>query len=260
MHAWVAAGKPIHQYTEDACSTVCATCAMQIIHGVPLSQIETPTTANHADYFRYGSKYVCSACAWLFGAGKGKPGNYIATPNCMEYAVISLDSVVENKRPWIVILKDIAAMPNDTPVAGVMTTDVKPRLWPKTRIATVGRFGLYIHSADYDVSEYREFDLSACVSLIDTMCEPLANGYAKTSLYHGLFRDYARTVRDTVAAIAWEAEILPHRNKPHFLPALIAAGVTMESKRNVTTARPDSHSQPIAARSDQAGKAQFGLF
>ncbi len=133
-----AAGRPPHPYRSEPVSSVCSTCGVPITSGVLLEQIETPTTSNHADYFRFGSKHVCNACAWLFAVGKGRPGNFIATPKRLEYTVISLDSAVADKRPWIQVLPEIAALPSDTPVAGVMTTDVKPRLWPRVRLATVG--------------------------------------------------------------------------------------------------------------------------
>jgi hypothetical protein len=161
----------------------------------------------------------------MFAAGKGRPGNYIATPGAMEYTVISLESVVTDKRPWIDVLADISAMPGNTPVSGVMTTDVKPRLWPRARLATVARFGLYLHAGEYDVSEWREFSLPDCLDLIGNMIAPLTAGYAKSSLYHGLFRDYASSSRDPIKAMAWDAQLDTHRNQPHFLPALIAAGV-----------------------------------
>lgn len=235
IHTWMAAGSPEHPYTQGACDTICATCAAPITSGVPLTQIETPTTANHADYFRFGSKHICAACAWLFAAGKGRPGNYVATTGVMEYTVISLESVVTDKRPWIEVLTDIAAMPPETPVSGVMTTDVKPRLWPRARLATVAGFGLYVHAMDYDVSEWREFSLRACLDLIGQMIAPLTAGYAKASLYHGLFRDHARTARDPARALAWDAMLAQHRSQPHFLPALIAAGVTKESKKKCQT-------------------------
>jgi hypothetical protein len=257
----MAAGSPEHPYTQEACDTVCATCAATIRQGIPLQQIETPSTANHADYFRFGSKHVCQACAWMFAAGKGRPGNYIATPGAMEYTVISLESVVTDKRPWIDVLEDIAAMPGETPVAGVMTTDVKPRLWPRVRMATVGRFGLYLHVGDYDVSEWREFSLPACLDLIGNMIEPLTAGYAKTSLYHGLFRDHARSIRDPIKTMAWEEQLSAHRNQPHFLPALIAAGVTKESKKDVKpAARPAINTQPAPAGGHQHDSSQLGLF
>jgi rubredoxin len=261
LHTWTAAGSPAHPYADEQCVTVCATCAAPISSGVPLAQIETPTTANHADYFRFGSKHVCPACAWLFAAGKGRPGNYIATPSGTEYTVISLESVVEDKRPWIDVLADVAAMPPDAPVAGVMTTDVKPRLWPRVRLSTVARFGLYLHAPDYDVSEYREFSLPACLDLIGKMIAPLIAGYAKASLYHGLFRDHARTARDPARALAWDATLAPHRSQPHFLPALIAAGVTKESKQDVKpAARPAANTQPAPTSGHQHDQAQLGLF
>lgn len=260
-HTWTAAGSPQHPYSHEACDTVCATCAATITSGVPLTQIETPTTANHADYFRFGSKHVCHACAWMFAAGKGRPGNYIATPGSMEYTVISLESVVEDKRPWIEVLADIAAMPPETPVAGVMTTDVKPRLWPRVRLATVARFGLYLHVGDYDVSEWREFSLPACIDLIGKMIAPLTAGYAKASLYHGLFRDHARCSREPARALEWDAQLAHHRSQPHFLPALIAAGVTKESKQDVKpAARPAVNTQPAATGGHQPDTAQLGLF
>jgi len=197
----------------------------------------------------------------MFAAGKGRPGNYIATPGTMEYTVISLESVVEGKRPWIEVLADIAAMPGDTPVAGVMTTDVKPRLWPRVRLATVDRFGLYLHAGDYDVSEWREFSLPACLELIGKMIAPLTAGYAKASLYHGLFRDHARSSRDPARALEWDAQLTTHRSQPHFLPALIAAGVTKESKQDVKpAARPAINTQPAATSCHQPDPAQPGLF
>jgi len=252
---------PVHPYQQEACDTVCATCAAPIKYGIPLAQIETPTTANHADYFRFGSKHVCPACAWLYAAGKGRPGNYIATPGRMEYTVISLDSVVTDKRPWVDALADVAAMPPETPVAGVMTTDVKPRLWPRVRLATVGRFGLYVHASEYDVSEWREFGLHACIDLIGKMTAPLAAGYSKASLYHGLLRDYARSTRCLGSAWEWESQLAPHRSEPHFIPALIAAGVKKESKRDVKpTAGPYINPQPAATGGHQPNQAQPGLF
>ncbi len=197
----------------------------------------------------------------MFASGKGRPGNYIATPSGLEYAVISLESVVKDKRPWIDVLADISVMPPETPVAGVMTTDVKPRLWPRVRLATVSRFGLYLHAGDYDVSEWREFSLPACIDLIGKMVAPLMAGYAKSSLYHGLLRDHARSSRNPAQAIKWDAQLGPHRNKPYFLPALIAAGVTKESKHDVKpAARPTENPQPTATSGDKHDQAQLGLF
>lgn len=152
QHTWISAGQPSHPYRVEPApdNGICATCATMIADGIPLTEIETPTTANHSEFFRHGGSHVCHACAWLFAAGKGRPGNYIASSaGGIEYAVISLESVVADKRPWIHILREIATLDHDAIVSGVMTTDVKPRLWPRARLATVGHFGLYIHAGDY---------------------------------------------------------------------------------------------------------------
>lgn len=64
-HTWAAAGSPAHEYPTEPATGPCATCAAELTTGVPLAAIETPTTANHADYFRFGSRHVCPACAAL---------------------------------------------------------------------------------------------------------------------------------------------------------------------------------------------------
>lgn len=259
--AWAAAGCPEHPYQKIDTAGPCATCGAMIASGVSVSDIETPTTSGHADLFRFGTQHVCHACAWLFSAGKGKPGNYIAAGERFEYAVISLESVVEDKRPWIDILRSLCDMPPGTPVSGVMTTDVKPRLWHRVRPASIGRFGLYLHCPDYDVSEWRSFDLRDCISLIDGMIEPLTAGFSKASLYHGLLRDFARASKDMEKAVRWESMLIQQRKTPHFLPALIAAGVTKEQKRDVKPiARPAANTDPASTVSHQSNQTQLGLF
>jgi hypothetical protein len=218
--------------------------------------------ANHADYFSNGTKHVCRACSWLFASGKGRPGNFLACGNQFELLVISLESVVADKRPWMIALSELAGMPPETPVTGVMTTDVKPRLWPRARLATVGSFGLYVHAPDYDVSGWREFDLTACLAAIEVMRGPLRAGFAKASVYHGLFRDYARVCRDPAQAAEWDNLLTRHRREAHFLPALIAAGTTQEEKKDVklTVAKPDGNPKPATTGGNQPAETQFGLF
>ena len=223
--AWAAAGSPLPVFPRQACQTNCATCGSAIDFGIPLTAIETPTTSNHGDFFRFGTTHVCPACGWLFGAGKGRPGNYLATPGRFVSTVISMDSVVKSKQPWAVLLVEIANLPPDTLCTGVMTTDVKPRLWPRARLGTVGNFGLYVHCPDYDVSEWRNFSLSECLDLISFIRPILAAGFSKASLWYGLFRDCARVAKAIDAAWVWERNLIHMRASPAFLPALIAAGV-----------------------------------
>lgn len=59
QHAWHAAGRPDHGYASSDAGGPCATCAAPLASGaVALSEIETPTTANHADLFRFGARQV----------------------------------------------------------------------------------------------------------------------------------------------------------------------------------------------------------
>jgi hypothetical protein len=227
---WEGASKPqpSEKYKiEQGIAGSCATCGAEMAgKGVTIASIESSTFSNHADFFKYGAKrHVCMACAWLYGAGKGRPGNFIATPLSYEEAVISLDSVVKDKRPWLSILSDIAAMPSNTPVTGVMTTDVKPRLWPRCHTKTVGAFGLYVHCPDYDVSAHIDFDLAQCLAFTDAMIPILSDGYAKASLWHGLLRDYKRASKDMRLTIARENTLREMRQSPAFLPALLVSGV-----------------------------------
>lgn len=259
-HAWTAAGRPPHGYRETEQDTHCCTCASPIIRGVPVDEVETSTMGNHADYFAYATRHVCPACAWLFGIGKGRPGNYIAAGDRYEEAVISLESVVESKRPWLAILRDLQGAPPEMPLCGVMTTDVKPRLWPRTRMATRARFGLYIHAPDYDASGYIAFDLDDALTIIETMLPVLRAGYAKASLYHGLLRDYARAEADPAQALAWETQLAPLRRSPAYLPALIAAGVTQEEKSDVKTLRSDRVPKSAAKTGHPSPPAQLELF
>lgn len=257
--AWNAVGSPevAGSVTGPA---LCSVCGSADSSSVPLCAIETPTMGAHADIFRYGGQSVCRACAWLFAAGKGAPGNFVVAGTSLEYAVISLESVVETKRPWLHILRDLATLDLSTPTTGVMTTDVKPRLWPRMRLATVGSFGLYLHAPDYDVSQWWEFSLAECLAITETMQAPLVAGFAKASLFFGLFRDYARTSKRLDETAAWERDLSNLRRSPAFLPALIAAGITKGEKHDVKCNRTDRHVESAPAGSHQPAETQPGLF
>lgn len=230
------ARSPDVERIEDV-SGVCATCAAEINQGVPIGRIENPTFSQHADFLRY-SKHVCAGCAWLYWAGKGKPGNFIAVGDKYQQLVISHESVVEDKEPWFSALNRIALLPPETLVCGVLTTDVKPRLWPRTKLATVGRFGLYMHAPDYDLSAFVDFDLSECLRISALMREPLVAGYSKASIYHGLLTDFNRSSKYLARSFGWESELKECRGNPAFIPALLISGVTKEDKKDVRSERP----------------------
>lgn len=224
IHTWNAAGRPPHPCESENILSRCSICSSEITEGVKVSDIETPSMSDHSSIFRFGD-HVCNACAWLFSLGRGKPGNYIAIDGKFEYVVISQNSVVENKRPWSDVFIDIANLNPDTVVTGVMTTNVKPRLWHKARLATIGNFGLYIHDLEHDISGWVEFDLIDCIKLMELMNEALSYGFSKNNIYYGLANNYEKFKRNPEKTIELERMIGESRNCTHFIPALIASGI-----------------------------------
>ena len=227
---------------------------------VPAKRIIKSTTVGDSQLFRFRqATHFCIPCAWLMELGKGRPGNFIAsTPMGFELAVISIKSVVQDKRPLLHIVRDIAQLPPETQITGVLTTDVKPRLWHRCQIATVGDFGLYVHAPDYDVSEWRHLDLPTLLSTIDDLLPILRAGYAKSAAYHSLFNDYKRASRDPAETLRLESTLARLRQRPEFLPALLMAGVTKEEKR--AHAKPARHIDTAPADSGETDTAQLGLF
>src|SRR5581483_8085406 len=123
---WRAAGEPPAKWPLESASGVCATCGDSLGAGIPVEAIAGETFAMHADYLRYGT-HVCPACGWLYSDAKQHHRN---------------------------VLEVAATQAPDTVLSGVLTTDPKPRCWPRARLASVGRFGLYVHAPDWDTSQY----------------------------------------------------------------------------------------------------------
>lgn len=244
-------------------NTLCSTCGAAIQPGaesVPISSFDNKAFSNHHESFRFGGAYVCLSCAWLYGAGPSKPGNFVATPDAFTQTVISLESVVADKAPWLHTLRKMASLPPDTPVTGVLTTDVKIRLWPRILPATIGNFGLYVHSPDHDFSQFVYFDLSACLDLIESMIPMLKEGFAKASLWYGLSRDFHRFSRNPARSLEWESYLQKHRHLPEFLPAVLIAGVTKEEKKSEPSKRTAGDTPAASAASHHPAQDQLGLF
>lgn len=262
---WSASGYPeINKFETEAAQTesICGTCGTLIFandRAVAISSIDNKAFSERHESFKYPSLYICQACAWLYGAGRSKPGNFFCTPGQFEQTVISLDSVVEDKRPWLHVLKEAVSFPSSTPCAGVLTTDVKPRLWPRAQMSSIGNFGLFVHAPDYDTSHFISFDLQECLQIIELVRPALLAGFAKASLYHGLLRDYQRFFKNPETALSVEQSISELRKSPAFLPAILMAGVTKEEIKNATTSITTGQPEPAPARRDQDSQAQLGL-
>lgn len=197
----------------------CATCGQHTRQAVNQNDINNPTFSQHGDFLK--GEWVCPACTFMYRQGKARPGNYLAIEgHGFNYLAISAEG---DKKSWNEMLADLVKLPKNTKVTGVLTTDVKPRLFPRAQLATVGDFGLYIHAGDYDVSEYRDFDLDDCLQAIDLINEALSLKFTKGSIASNLFDYFKIATKDLAVTQDLELRLSKIRDNPAFIPALIIA-------------------------------------
>lgn len=228
-----ASGEPPHKYVEEEHQGSCATCASPLAHGVDMAQINNPTFSNHSEFFKFGT-HVCRACAWMYGDPKRTHRNVLCVGDELWWPMISVESATDERPSWMGLLALLFHEPEDyppgTPVTGVLTTDPKPRMWPRMRVGALGGFGLYVHAPDYDVSGWRDLDLGILRDVSGVVRDALLLGFAKTRIYHGLPGDYAKARKDPARIISLEEQLRLVRSWPEFVPALLATGVTKEEK------------------------------
>ena len=197
----------------------CATCGQHTRQAVNQNDINNPTFSRHGDFLK--GEWVCPACTFMYRQGKARPGNYLAIEgHGFNYLAISAEG---DKKSWNEMLAELVKLPKHTKVTGVLTTDVKPRLFPRAQLATVGDFGLYIHAGDYDVSEYRDFDLDDCLQAIDLINEALSLKFTKGSIASNLFDYFKIATKDLAVTQDLELRLSKIRDNPAFIPALIIA-------------------------------------
>ena len=245
---WSAAGSPAPKWGLEPASGYCATCGAPLEMGVHHKRINSPTFSQHADYFRY-SNHVCVACAWLYGLGRARPGNFLVVGNRVWWPVISPDSETDDRPTWMRAFREASRMEARLPVTGVITTDVKPRLWPRARVASVSAFGIYVHAPEYDVSEWVEFDLARLIDAVDEIRHALKMGFSKTDVFLGLWRNFKRMKQWGKEGVEVEKKLSALRHEAYFVPALVAAGVKKEEKRG--TARGIDANRKARSESDQ---------
>lgn len=242
---WRNAGEPPHRYREEAYVGPCATCAAAISTGISTEQINNPTFSNHAEFFRFGT-HVCRGCAWLYGIGKGRPGNIMAAGDALYRPVISKKSATEERPTWLEVLGGLSEVSSGDWVAGVLTTDTKPRVWPRMRLASLGDFGLYIHAPEYSVSEYRSFALADLLDTSGVIRGSLDMGFTKQRIHAGLLSDFSRAKKNMKEVMQLEMLLQTLRHRPEFIPALIATYKGLDKENEV---------HGVSGRTDGAGEA-----
>jgi hypothetical protein len=234
-----------------------------LTEGVPTARIENPAFSSHADMFRFGS-HVCPACAYLYSYPKRTHRNVLAIGDRTYWPMLGWDSATAERPTWWDLLHTLAEMPAETPVAGVMTTDPHPRLWPRTRLATVGRFGLYVHDPRYNVSSFIAAPLAEIVVSARLIQHALHQGWNKRACTISLWHDYARARRHLPFVVQHEPLLAAARQQPSFVIARLVAGIPTQEATHGSEPQSDSGParQPHASRAArrEAHQDQLGLF
>jgi hypothetical protein len=221
-----AGNQPLEKFKTEPHEGLCATCGSKISDGVPNKEIAGTTFSQHADFLRFGT-HICVSCAWLYQ--ESNLGNVIALGNDVYRPLIAVDAAREqNRMSWRGVFREAATREVGTPVAGILTTDVKPRFFPRVRMASIKQFGLYVHCPDYDVSEYRTFDLIRTLELIDVIQQALKLGFSKRACFFGLMRDFKRAQQQFESILELESRLQMARLESAFIPALLASSKETE--------------------------------
>lgn len=233
---WAAAGRPAPEgktgatYRLEAAAGLCATCAAPIAEGVPVmprrgvAGIDNETFHGHAEYFRFGT-HVCAACAWLYGDPKRTHRSVVAIGGSLWWP--KLGPAAEGRPRWRTVLADLAGCGHTAPgtlVAGVLTTDPKPRLWPRMTLSMAAAPELYVHSPDHDWSRPTAIDPDAVRAALFLVDEALASGASRRACWHGLLG--SQKLVDAAGLdrlLQIDAALAPLRGGPTLLAACLVA-------------------------------------
>jgi hypothetical protein len=226
---WKAMGSPKPKWSCESVNGRCATCGQTITEGVSRKIIESVTYSQQADYMKYGD-YNCLACAWLNSDPKNNHRGVIVVGDQIWWPMISLESSTPDRHQWLDVICDIGKYADETPVTGCITTDPKPRLWPRYKLSTIGSFGLYIHAPDYDQSGFLQIDRGKLIRISMLIKSALEMKYSKRSVYLSLLNDFKITEKHPVESMNLERRLKELRKTNEFIPALLITQIKKEDK------------------------------
>lgn len=219
-------GKTGAKYAFEGCEGVCATCCHPIASGVPahprrgVTGILNATFSGHAEYLAHGT-HVCAGCAWMYGQPKISHRAVLTLGGRSWWPTISQD--MEGRPKWREILREASDLPPDAPMTGVLTTDPKPRFWPRVRLASIARPGLYVHWPDFDISRWVDFEFAAFWTCLGVVDEARALGMTKRECMLGGCTSRLVDKRGIVAVMDMEARLAALRPDPSFSIAVVLA-------------------------------------
>lgn len=220
-------GKTGSRYRFEPAPGRCATCGTEIAEGVPfaprrgIAGIDNDTFSGHAEYARWGS-HVCPACAWLYGDPKRTHRGMLVVGEAGWWPTIA--KPIECRPRWRHVLREVARAAPETPMTGILTTDPKPRLWPRAQLAACAAPGLYLHIPEQDISRWSVFDLRQVALALADIDSALAIDASKTAVLRGLWSAPALADRHGIDRIdAVESRLALRRGSIEFSIAMVIA-------------------------------------
>jgi hypothetical protein len=220
-------GKTGARYQFEPVSGLCCTCGAEITEGVPFESrrgvvgINNDTFSGHAEYARWGT-HACRACAWLYGDPKRTHRAILVVGERGWWPTIKAE--MEGRTRWRDLLHEIISAPPETIMTGILTTDPKPRLWPRAQLATCAASGLYVHIPDWDISRWLSFSVREVIDTLAVIDEAMASGVTKSQIVQGIWsspRIVDRLGVDRVAAL--ESRLAPLRGSDRLILATVIA-------------------------------------
>lgn len=214
-------GKTGSRYRFAPATGRCVTCGAGIAAGVPFAAIDNETFSGHAEFARWGT-HACAACAWLYGDPKRTHRGMLVIGAEGWWPTIKAD--LDGRPRWREALLRIGKAAPQTPMTGVLTTDPKPRLWPRAQLAVCARPGVYLHIPEQDISGWVSFDLAGVRDALDAVDRALALGASKTLALRGLWGSPALADKAGLAAVAAaERALAPLRGSVEMVIAAVVA-------------------------------------
>lgn len=241
-------GHPPPKWPLEPYAGHCATCGAPVAEGVPTAQIDNPTFSRHSEFFR--GSHVCVACAWLYSDPKGirsgdpdtqgaKHRAWLAYGDVALWPTVSQDAATPKRPSWRSLLGVLEALPPSTPVAGLLTKDTKPRLWPMVQLTTRARFGLYVHLPELDLSAYTPLDLPRLIEACALVEEGQRLGYSTyqgqglSPYYQGsLYLDHTLALATLTETRELETALATHRPYPELKAAQLIATLPAKERKD----------------------------
>lgn len=177
--------------------TTCAITGQPINVGYPVADMVTDATNEFLDCFRGGVHgYVSDAAARCFKNSDPKKGNptaraaMIFEDGTYYNPLISRDSAIKNERPcWSELVRDVWPVRAGQRLLIILTTDMKRRLWIRSRVGTLGaRTPVFYYDSETAGNESLLIDWSRLVECLDAVEEVYTAGFVKPSIRECLWR------------------------------------------------------------------------